>query len=144
MAITIQGNDLQLYVGDAANSSRLPLGHAQTVSLDFSNSLIDVTTKSSGAWAENISGQRSFTISADALIDDFGTTSSSDNTPVVLGGYAIAGTLLGFQFGVGNARYEGSFRIDSFSQTGGTDDAPTYSISGTGSGALTYDADITQ
>ena len=143
MAITVQGNNLQLYVDDmVASSGKIPFLHAQTVSLDFSNSLIDVTTKSSDSWMEKISGQRSFTLSADGLIDDYATTSATGNTTVVTGGYALAGTLLYFEFGIGNARYVGSGYISSFSQSGGTDDAPTYSVTLDGTGPLTYDTDV--
>ncbi len=161
MAITVQGNDLQVYLGSnatravttsGADGERNPIAHAQTVTLDFSNSLIDVTTKSSNSWMEKISGQRSFTVSVDGLIDDYATTSTSDRTPLVVAGYAGIGasgataSQIYFEFSVGSsgeARYVGSGYISSFSQTGGTDDAPTYSISIEGTGELTYSADVT-
>lgn len=144
MAITIQGNQLNLYVANTESGTKQRIAHAQTVALDFSNALIDVTTKDSNSWMEHLSGRRSFTVSADGLIDDYATTSTTRQTNIVMGGFAIAGTVLFFDFGVGNARWQGSFFIDSFNQTGGSDAEPTYSISGTGTGALTYDADITQ
>ena len=161
MANRINGNDLQLYYGTAetrattttgAAGERLPLAHAQTVSLEVSNSLIDVTTKASNSWKEMISGQKSFTLSADGLVDDY--TASSPITAREIGdavtangsnisSVAINGTRLYFEFGVGNSRFTGSGFISSFSQTGGTDDAPTYSVSIESTGALAYDDDVT-
>ena len=152
MAITVQGNDLQLYLGsDATRASttsgaageRIPLAHAQTVTLDFSNALIDVTTKSSNSWMEKLSGQRSFTVSADGLVDDYATAQTNSRDITALGGYALAGTQLYFEFGIDNARYVGSGFVSSFNQSGGTDDAPTFSITMDGTGELSYDADVT-
>ena len=151
----INGNQLKLYVGsDATRAStttgaageRIPFAHSQSVSLDISNSLIDVTTKDSNSWAEKISGQRSFTLSADGLVDDYTTATTERDLPKI-GSYVIGdgsgSTQIYFEFGVGDARYVGKGFISSFSQSGGTDDAPTYSISVDGNGALTYDTDVT-
>ena len=92
---------------------------------------------------EKISGQRSFTLSADGLVDDLITASTTTRAPQAIGAYAIAGTQIYFEFGVNNARYVGSGFISSLSQSGGVDDAPTYSISIDGTSALTFNSDVT-
>lgn len=143
MAI-VNANNLQLYTSATSGGTHEAVGHAQTASLSYSNSLIDVTTKTSNAWMEKISGQRSFTISADGLLD-YATVTGQDIIGATgsLSAFALAGSEIFFQFGIGNSRYLGSGFISSFEQSGGTDDAPTYSITIEGNGTLSYDADVT-
>ena len=152
MAQRINGNDLKLYIATSdtrastttgAQGERIPFAHAQTVSLDFSNSVIDITTKDSNSWREIISGQKSFTLSTDGLLDMFTGTSTTVRNTDDINMYAINGTTLYFDFGVGNARFSGQGVISSLSQSGGTDDAATYSVTIDGSGELTWDDDIT-
>ena len=150
MAI-LNANDLRLFAIDGdGTGTRIQMAHSQTVSLDISNSLIDITTKDSNSWMDKISGQRSFSVSADGLLD-YGTTSGQNNT-ITIADYAVAGTELFFSFGIdsntgtpgtpdrqpetGDILYRGSGFLSSFGQSGGTDDAPTYSISLDGDGAL--------
>lgn len=124
-----------------------PLAHAQSGSLSFSNSLIDTTTKSSNSWMEKISGQKSFSLSADGLLD-YATTANSTDV-VGTGGagsisaLALAGTKFFIRFYIGTQGYKGEGFVSSFDQSGGTDDAPTYSISIEGTGTLQFDADLT-
>lgn len=143
MAI-VNANDLKLYTSATGSGTFEELGHAQTASLSYSNSLIDVTTKVSNSWMQKISGQRSFSLSADGLLD-FATVTGQDIVGAAgsISAFALAGSEIFFQFGIGDSRYEGSGFISSFEQSGGTDDAPTYSISIEGNGTLTYNADIT-
>ena len=148
----INGNDLKLYIAtdetrvtstSGAAGERIPFAHAQTVTLDFSNSVIDVTTKDSNSWRQIISGQKSFTLSTDGLLDNFLQTATDVRNTDDINMYAINGTTLYFDFGVGNARFSGQGVISSLSQSGGTDDAATYSVTIDGSGELTWDSDIT-
>lgn len=153
MATIVNANDLQLYAGSnatrattttGAEGERIPFAHAQSVSLSTSNSLIDITTKSSDSWADKISGQKSFTLSTTGLVDyDTSTTSRSTNA---LAAYAIAGTggatRIFFEFGILDVRYVGSAYISSIEQSGGTDDAPTYTVSLDSVGELTFDTDV--
>ena len=138
----VNANNLRLYAIDGdGTGTRIQLAHAQTVTLDISNALIDITTKDSNSWTERLSGQRTFTLSSDGVLD-YDTTGTHDT--VALADFAIAGTELHFSFGVtadgtlstGDVVYTGSGFVSSFGQTGGTDDAPTYSISLDGNGAL--------
>ena len=96
---------------------------------------------------QKISGQKSFSLSSDGLLD-YATV--ANHTDVVGGGgagtasaLALAGTEVFFQFRIGNQGYKGSGFIASFEQSGGTDDAPTYSVSVEGNGELVFDTDVT-
>ena len=133
MAI-VNANGLRLLAINSSSGTKIPFAHAQTASLSFSNSLIDTTTKSSNSWMEKISGQKSFSVSTDGLLD-YGTT-AGENSTVTIGGWAIAGEQVYFDFAIGTVGYRGSGFISSVEQSGGTDDAPTYSISIEGTGAL--------
>ena len=123
-----------------------PLARANNASLSFSNSLIDVTTKSSNAWAEKISGERSWSLSSDGFAD-YATVADSFDV-IGAGGagtasaLALAGTKVFIQFRIGSVGYKGEAFISSFDQSGGTNDAPTYSISIEGTGQLEFDSDL--
>ena len=142
----VNANNLRLYVIDSSSGAKITVAHSQSVSLDISNSLIDVTTKDSNSWTERISGQKSFSLSTDGLLD-YGVTTGQTNG-IGVADWAIAGSELFFDFGfdsnanasagpeTGDVVYRGAGFISSFGKSGGTDDAPTYSISIDGNGAL--------
>lgn len=152
MAQRINGNSLALYIGtDATRAStttgaageRIPIGNATSATLDVSNSVIDVTTKDSNSWREVISGRRSWTISTDGLLDNFGTTSTTHRDSDEINMYALAGTTIYLEFGVGDARFVGQGVISSLSQSGPSDAEATWSVTIEGSGELTWDMDVT-
>lgn len=145
----VNANNLVIGLATTESTTSLydPIAHAQNASLSFSNALIDTTTKSSNSWMEKISGQRSFTLSSDGLVDYAAATGMTD---VVGGGgagtisnIALAGTNVFFQFRIGMVGYRGNGFISAFEQSGGTDDAPTFSVTIEGNGELTYDSDLT-
>ena len=135
---TFNGNDLVLAI-HSTSGSEVKFAHSQTASIAFSNSLIDVTTKDSNSWDEMISGRKSFTISADGLVDfdDVAAATSTEG----FADYAIAGTKLFFTFerpatglSAGDMEgWSGSAFIESFDVSAGTDDVVTYSVSLKGS-----------
>ena len=137
----VNGNNLRLFAIDSSSGTKIQFGQSQSVSLDISNSLIDITTKDSNSWTERLSGQKSFSLSADGILD-YDTTGTHD--AVDMADFAIAGSEIFFDFGItsdgtlatGDVVYRGSGFITSFGQNGGTDDAPTYSISLDGNGAI--------
>ena len=130
-----------------SNTAYSPLAHSNNASLSFSNSLIDVTTKSSNAWAEKISGERSWNLSSDGFVD-YATVADEfdvvgDGAAGTASALALAGTKVFIQFRIGNQGYKGEGFITSFDQSGGTNDAPTYSISLEGTDMLEFDANVT-
>lgn len=94
---------------------------------------------------QKISGQRSFSLSTDGLLDFAAVSGSFDITGATgsASALALAGTEVFFQFRIGDTGYKGSGFVSSFEQSGGTDDAPTYSVSIEGNGELMFDADLT-
>ena len=135
------GNDLVLAIG-SSDSNETKFAHAQTASISFSNSLIDVTTKDSNSWDEMISGRKSFTISTDGLadFDDVASATSAEGFSDV----ALAGTIVFFEFQRPSASlttgdmtgWTGTALIESFDISGASDDAVTYSVSLKGTGQL--------
>lgn len=107
MAI-VNANQLVLRASTTAPSNALSpaVAHAQNASLSFSNSLIDTTTKSSNSWMQKISGQRSFSLSADGLLDYAAVSGAIDVVGAggagTLSALALSGAEVIFQFGIGN------------------------------------------
>ena len=144
----VNANNLVIGLATASSDTAYaPLAHAQSASLSFSNSLIDVTTKSSNSWMQKISGQKSFSLSSDGLLDYATVTSEfdvvGDGGAGTASALALAGTEVFLQFRIGNQGYKGQGFIASFEQSGGTDDAPTYSVSIEGNGELLFDTNVT-
>ena len=139
------GNDLVLAI-HTTSGSEVAFAHAQSASISFSDSLIDVTTKDSNSWEEMISGRKSFTISTDGLFDLDDVTSRTSGEQ--FSDYAIAGTQIFFTFqrsanATGGALstgdqtgWSGSAFIESFEVSAGSDESVSYSVSLKGTGAL--------
>ena len=141
MAI-FNGTDLILKVQAAAGSANeFKLMHSQNVSLSYNVDTIDITDKDSGGNRTLLGGTKSFSLSADGLMDfvSAGTTTDVDelftsarNRDAVTFTFALA-TPAGYT-------YTGSGFITSLEISGGTEDAPTYSVSIEGSGDITQNA----
>ena len=140
MAI-FNGTDLILKVSPSDGGAAAKLMHSQNVSISMSADTIDITDKDSDGWRTLIGGTKSFSLSADGLMDfnptdatvtevDELTTQMYNRTAVTFD-FTLATTASGDYF------YEGSGFITSVEVSGGTEDAPTYSVSIEGSGALT-------
>ena len=135
------GNNLVLKTATTSGGTKEIFAHATSVSMSFSNALIDVTTKSSNSWEQNQTGRKSATISFEGLVDYAAVASAVDF--VELKDLAIAGTEIFFTVGVGEGAgegYQGQGFIESLEHTGGSDEAPTYSGSIKVNGALTKEA----
>ena len=141
MAI-FNGTDLILKVQAAAGSANeFKLMHSQNVSLSYNVDTIDITDKDSGGNRTLLGGTKSFSLSADGLMDFVSAGSSTDvdelftssrNRTAVTFTFALA-TPAGYT-------YTGSGFITSLEISGGTEDAPTYSVSIEGSGDITQKA----
>ena len=138
------GNELVLAIGDGTVTTPAPLkfAYAETSTISFSNSLIDVTTKDSSSWEEMISGRKSFTISASGVADFDDVTSATSTEQ--FSDLALAGTLVAFTFqrpGTGLTAgklegWKGDAFIESFDVDAPSDDKVTYSVSLKGTGEL--------
>ena len=137
MAI-FNGTDLILKVSPSNGGTAVKLMHSQTVSLSVNTDTIDISTKDSSGFRDLIGGQKSFSLSADGLMDF--ATGGSDTELDELFTQMLARTAVTFVFGIADAsayNMSGSGFITSIEVTGGTEDAPTYSVAIEGTGTLT-------
>ena len=142
MAI-FNGTDLILTVSPSSGCSNAKLMHATSCSLSVNVDAIDTSTKDSGGFRDIIGGQKSFSLSADGLMDFAGV--AADTEPDELFTQMMARTSGTFVFGLaspasGDYTYSGSGFITSLEMTGGVEDAPTYSVSIEGTGTLTQNS----
>lgn len=128
------------------------IGFATSASLSVSMDLRDSTNKQSLRWQENLGGLKSFELSGDAFVDLSGDTATNVNDPFEDGSttetatvkllpslYTTweAGTEVDVVFGNSGKSYTGKGIITSISIDAGVEENATYSISITGTGALT-------
>ncbi len=135
---------------NSANTTLRAIGEATSVTLDISRENIVITSKSSNSYVERIPGVRDWTASGEGFLNYAQETEGGADGAVVgtdnaneLFAYQDGGTQIFIRFGVGDSRYIGSGYLTSVSQSGGTDDAPTYSFSLEGNGEITFDSDVT-
>ena len=137
MAI-FNGTDLVLTVSPSSGGANAKLMHSTSVSISINVDTIDVSTKDSAGFRDLIGGQKSFSLSADGLMDFTSTGSSTDpdeiftqldNRTSVTFTFALA-TPAGY-------KYTGSGFITSLEVSGGVEDAPTYSCAIEGTGQIT-------
>ncbi len=137
MAI-FNGTNLVLKLQAATGAAdEFKLMHSQNVSLSYNVDTIDITNKDSSGNRTLLGGTKSFSLSADGLMDFVSSgsttdvdeifTQSRDREPVTFT-FALA-TPAGY-------KYTGSGFITSLEISGGTEDAPTYSVSIEGSGDI--------
>tara|TARA_R100001510_G_scaffold42925_2_gene39388 strand:- start:5 stop:436 length:432 start_codon:yes stop_codon:yes gene_type:complete len=139
MAI-FNGTDLILTVSPSDGGSNAKLMHSTSVSLSINVDTIDISNKDSAGFRDIIGGQKSFSLSADGLMDFAGV--AADTEPDELFTQMMNRTAVTFVFGLaspasGDYTYSGSGFITSLEYTGGTEDAPTYSVTIEGTDALT-------
>ena len=137
MAI-FNGTDLILKVSPAAAGAAVKLMHSQNVSLSMNVDTIDISTKDSAGFRDLLGGQKSFSLSADGLMDFSATAGDTDVQELFT--QALDRTAVTFIFGIDDGtlyNMSGSGFITSIEVSGGTEDAPTYSVSIEGTGALT-------
>ena len=111
------------------------IAHCTSASISINMDLRDSTTKSSGGWQDNLGGLRSYELSGDAFVDIVEDTTKSD----ILELWTVWNqrTAVIVSFGIANMLYEGTALITSLSIDAGVEENATFSISLTGSGALT-------
>ena len=141
MAI-FNGTNLILKVQATTGSAdKFKLMHSQNVSLSYNVDTIDITNKDSGGNRTLLGGTKSYSLSADGLMDfvSAGTTTDVDE----LFTQSRDRELVSFTFALATPAgytYTGSGFITSLEISGGTEDAPTYSCSIEGTGVLTKTA----
>ena len=137
MAI-FNGTDLVLKV-QAVNGAadEFKLMHSTSCTLSMNVDTIDISTKDSEGFRDLLGGQKSFSLSADGLMDFTSTLSTTD--PDELFTNMMNRTSVTFTFALdvqSGYKYTGSAFITSLEVTGGVEDAPTYSVSLEGTGEI--------
>lgn len=114
------------------------IAHCTSASISINMDLRDSTTKSSGGWQDNLGGLRSYELSGDAFVDIVEDTEKSD----ILELWTVWNqrTAVIVSFGIAGMLYEGTALITSLSIDAGVEENATFSISLTGSGALTQNS----
>ncbi len=138
MAI-FNGTDLILKVSPTSGGTEQKLMHSQNVSLSMNVDTIDISTKDSAGFRDLLGGQKSFSLSADGLMDfnSAGTDTEVDELFDQMFGRTAVTFVFGFDSpATGEYSYSGSGFITSLEISGATEDAPTYSVSIEGTGAL--------
>ncbi len=77
MAI-FNGTDLILKVSPSSGGAEAKLMHSQNVSLSMNVDTIDISTKDSAGFRDLLGGQKSFSLSADGLMDFSATAGDTD------------------------------------------------------------------
>ena len=125
----------------STDGSEEKIGFATSASLDISMDERDVTTKDSAGWKEIGGGQKSWTLSTDALYSATPLGASEGAGFDDLFTYLQDRTEVFVEFTTGTATtgdkyYDGKAYITSLSSSGGVEESATMSISLTGTGAL--------
>jgi len=111
------------------------MAHATSASFSISRDLRDSTTKSSLGWQENLSGLMSWEMSGDAFVDIAATDASmGDCFTLLTAGAAVA---VVFTVGAAGDTYTGNAFVTSISSDAGIEENATFSLSLTGTAALT-------
>ena len=140
LTTAINGTDIKVF--DA--TTNILIAYAQSGTLNVNMSTRDISNKESNAWAESMEGQRIWDVSVDGAYawQDTGATPLTNGADDALNSYILTRTSVVIKFGsvvatTGNIYYKGTAWLTAFSVSAPTEDTATYSISFTGSGALT-------
>tara|TARA_R110002020_G_scaffold101665_1_gene239302 strand:+ start:9296 stop:9688 length:393 start_codon:yes stop_codon:yes gene_type:complete len=111
------------------------MAHSTSCSFTINRDLRDSTTKGSNGWGENLSGLMSWEMSGDSFVDILaGDASYKDMVNALIVGSAV--TVI-FDLDGATETYTGSALITSVSADAGVEDNVSFSVSLTGSGAIT-------
>jgi len=133
VTVEVEGEDL---------ADKTPVAFSTNASISFTNDVRDITNKDSAGYQEIASGLRSFEISTDALQDYTSDLDFKDffdnigNRESVIIRFAERDT-----GGSSDLYYEGNAFITSLSMDAGVEDNATYSVTFTGTAAVTSGTD---
>jgi|TARA_R100000501_G_C2589306_1_gene89879 predicted secreted protein len=144
LTTALNGTDIKIM--DSSNNTLV--AYAQSGTLNVNMSTRDISNKESSGWTESMEGARNWDVSVDgayAWVDTSDTelTNSADdmlNTYIGLGSNTRSSVVIRFgtdSTSTGDTFYEGTAWLTAFSVSAPTEDTATYSLSFTGTGALT-------
>lgn len=129
----INGTSLLVYIN--TGSGEVPIAFTTSASISIDVDLPDASNKNSSGWAENIYGQRSWSIDCDGLVDYASTFGAAELLDVITNRTGV--TLRWSTNASGTLEYEGSAKIASYSEDAPNEDVVSFSVSFTGTGAIT-------
>ena len=139
MAI-FNGTDLILKVSPSSTNGTpdtpVKLMHSQNVSLSMNVDTIDISTKDSSGWRDLLGGQKSFSLSADGLMDFQAAAGDTDVSELFDQMFDRDEVSFVFSSDAGYT-ISGKGYLTSLEISGGTEDAPTYSCTIEGTESLT-------
>ena len=136
----INGSDLILKVSPSDGGTERNIMHSQNCSLSTSLDLADITTKYNSGWKNAIPTMKSFSISADGLMDlnSTGTDTELDELfDQFESRIPVTFTFTRSTSVSGEYTFSGSGYITSLEVAAGTEEVATYSVSIEGNGQLT-------
>jgi predicted secreted protein len=143
LTTAINGTDIKVF----DSTTNILVAFAQSGTINVNMSTRDITNKESAGWAEAMEGARNWDVSVEGAYawQDTGGTPLTNGSDDLLKSYiGVSGTRSSvvIRFGSvvatsGNTFYEGTAWLTAFSVSAPTEDTATYSLSFTGSGALT-------
>tara|TARA_Y100000114_G_C11695912_1_gene295981 strand:- start:563 stop:982 length:420 start_codon:yes stop_codon:yes gene_type:complete len=128
---------LKLDFDSSAASDYDKLLHATSANLSISREMRDSTTKDSSGFSTSLPGLKSFEISGDGFVDVDTTADAHEVPELITEMISAANPEVAIQFSVGSKNYTGKGFISSINIDAGVEENATYSITITGSGALT-------
>lgn len=121
-------------------NNTVPIANLTANEVTVGANIIDVSSKSSGEWAENIAGRKNWSMSCESVMEFDTSVGTSEESMQDILTDMIAGTAWSIVFGTGTAgdpKLSGSARISNFAWTSPDDDKSTFTVDFTGTGALT-------
>lgn len=131
----LNGTDLIVKTGVAA--SEVVIAASKGFTLTVNENMIDSTTKDSAKWAENLDGNRSWSVTADYLYDPAGANGFEELIDLIIAGTNTLSIVCGKVGTAGDISWTGNVRVDTASLTGNDNEAAGGSISFIGNGELT-------
>ena len=136
------GKGSSFLLKDNSTGTPATIGGMRSTSMTINGEMVDITTKDSSGRQELLTGLTSFSLSSDGLMDFNPTTAANTGFDELFNQAYTNRTKVTFVFTLastasGDYTFSGSGAITALSISGGVEDAPTYSVSIQGSGALT-------
>ena len=128
------GSEFVMYEAGSPNKR---IADTRDLTITISRAAIDVTTRDSGGWTENIYGVGSWTASATGVIDMTQDTAETSVNEILA--YEIAKTAMSIVAGTGVAtdqKFAGTAIVTNIDWATPSEDAATWTASLTGSGPL--------
>lgn len=135
-------NGTTLLVKSGASGAEVTIAAATGFTITVNQNIIDATTKDSSKWAENLDGNRSWSVTCDYLYDPTGANTFIDLVDEIIADTNDMYIVAGDDATSGEVYWTGKVRIDTTSLSGNDNEAAGGSVSFIGNGALTKNTTV--